>query len=322
MLLIVSNKTDLATDYLIIRLHERGIPFLRINTEDYLSLWDVCFSIGKNGTNVAIRKEGQESLPVGTFIGAYIRQPKIPDLDIIDCDKEFAKREIGETLKSLWRAIDENVWLNAPHRLLRASNKPEQLTIANSIGFNIPDTYIGVNYENIKNFYKKHSGEVIAKAVKHGFDFNGDKARVAATQKIDEATLISLKDYASIPMIFQNYITKEHDIRVIVVGGKAFATAIDSQSHEETKIDWRLSDCYKIPLKQYEVSLPKKIKKLCIDITKRYNLRYSAIDLVLGKDGAHYFLELNPNGQWAWIEQLNIHKIRDAIIDELLFSRG
>lgn len=225
-------------------------------------------------------------------------------------------------MKSLWRAINENVWLNAPYRLLRASNKPEQLTIASSIGFNIPDTYIGVNYKSIKNFYKNNSGKIIAKAVKHGFNFDGDKARVAATQKIDEAALDSLKDYANIPMIFQSHIAKQYDIRVIVVGSEVFATAIDSQSHEETKIDWRLSDCHKIPLNQYKISLPKKIRNLCLDMTRKFKLRYSAIDLILGKDGYYYFLELNPNGQWAWIEQLGIHKIRDTIIDELLLNKG
>lgn len=322
MLLIVSNKTDLATDYLVVRLHERRIPFLRINTEDYLLSWDVCFSIEKSGTHVAIKKEGQKPLPVECFTGAYIRQPKMPNLNIVDDDKEFAKREVGETLKSIWRAIDDSVWLNAPRRLLLASNKPEQLAIANSIGFNVPDTYVGSNYESIKKFYEAHSGEIIAKAVKHGFNFDGNKARVAATQKIDESVLASIRYYAAIPMIFQNHIEKEYDIRVIVVGSDVFATAIESQSHEETKTDWRLSDCYKIPLRQYKINLPQRIINLCFEITKRFDLRYSAIDLVLGKDGIYYFLELNPNGQWAWVEQLGIHKIRDSIIDALLYNRG
>ncbi len=322
MLLIVSNKTDLATDYLIVRLHERGVPFLRINTEDYLLSWDVCFSIKESTTHVEIRKDGQESLLVGCLTGAYIRQPKMPDLNMIDDDKEFAKREVGEALKSIWRAIDDNIWLNAPRRLLLASNKPEQLTIANAIGFKVPDTYVGSSYERIKKFYEAHSGEIIAKAVKHGFDFDGCKARVAATQKIDEASLATIKCYATMPMIFQNHIEKEYDIRVIVVDSDVFATAIESQGCEETKTDWRLSDCYKIPLKQYKINLPQKIISLCLEITKKFNLRYSAIDLILGKDGAYYFLELNPNGQWAWIEQLGIHNIRDSIIDALVVNRG
>ena len=123
-------------------------------------------------------------------------------------------------------------------------------------------------------------------------------------------------------MIFQKHIAKEYDIRVIVIGRKVFAIAIKSQDHERTKVDWRLSDCYKISLTQHEISLPHEVQCLCVDITKKFRLKYSAIDLVLGKDRSYYFLELNPNGQWAWIEQLGMYGLRDEIIDELLLNRG
>lgn len=322
MLLIVSNKSDLATDYLVIRLHERGVPFLRINTEDYLSAWDASIRIESKGINAEIVKYGQDPLPVEKIVGAYIRQPKLPGLDVADDEKEFSKREVGESLKSLWRSIGEGVWLNAPKRMLLASNKPEQLAVASSLGFYIPDTFVGSDCKAIEGFYKKHSGEIIAKAVKHGFDFDGKVARVAATQKIDEFTLSALNDYAAVPMIFQNHIEKECDVRVTVLGERVMATAIESQDYAETTVDWRLADCHKIPLIQYRIDLPEKIQNLCVAITKIFGLRFSAIDLVLGRDGNYYFLELNPNGQWAWIEQLGIFGLRDMIIDELLFGRG
>jgi glutathione synthase/RimK-type ligase-like ATP-grasp enzyme len=241
----------------------------------------------------------------------------MPKFNIQKEDQRFAEREIGETLKSLWRLIDGKIWLNAPYRMLRASNKPEQLSMAMSIGFSIPETYIGRNIDQVGRFYKNNSGKIIAKAVKHGFNYDENGARVAATQKIDDSSLASLKDYASIPMIFQNEINKKYDIRVIVVDEQVFSIAIESQQHEETKIDWRLSDCYKIPLKQYEIKLPDNINSMCIEITKKFKLRYSAIDLVLDMNDGYYFLELNPNGQWAWIDQLGIHNIRDAIINGL-----
>lgn len=185
------------------------------------------------------------------------------------------------------------------------------------MGFKIPETYIGKNYTRIQSFYKACSGSMIAKAVKHGFNFDGGKARVAATQKIDEYLLNSIQNYAPIPMIFQRQIDKEYDIRITVIANKVFSTAIESQKHVETMVDWRLSDSYKIFLKQYAINLPERISDLCINITNHFKLKYSAIDMILGKDGSYYFLEINPNGQWAWIEQLGIHKIRDAIIDEI-----
>jgi glutathione synthase/RimK-type ligase-like ATP-grasp enzyme len=317
LLLIASNKTDLATDYLILRLHERSVPFIRINTEDYLLSWEMHFSLEGDRREVVISKKGRAPFSVETIHGAYIRQPKMPALNVTQDDQSFAEREVGESLKSLWRAIDENVWLNAPHRILRASNKPEQLAVSQSIGFKIPDTYIGTNHAQIRSFYKKCSGNMIAKAVKHGFSFEGGHARVAATQKIDQHSLESIQSYAALPMIFQKQIDKQYDIRVTVVANKVFSIAIESQQFSETKVDWRLADSYKISLRQYAINLPEPLSALCVSITRHFRLKYAAIDLVLAKDGTYYFLELNPNGQWAWIEQLGLHKIRDAIIDEL-----
>jgi glutathione synthase/RimK-type ligase-like ATP-grasp enzyme len=35
-----------------------------------------------------------------------------------------------------------------------------------------------------------------------------------------------------------------------------------------------------------------------------YRLFYGAVDLILAEDGTYVFLELNPFGQWAWIQDL------------------
>ena len=318
MLLIVSNKQDLATDYLILRLNERNVPFVRINTEDYLESWFAFFKIHNISSDVIITKYGREPFSIKTIKGAYIRQPRLPNIDVIERDMKFSEKEVGEALKSLWRFIDDDIWLNPPHKILRASNKPEQLAIASSIGFNIPKTCISSDYSNIYSFYEECRERVIAKAVKHGFVFEGSSARIASTQEINDQFFKEFHRFAPIPMIYQEKVDKVYDIRVTVVGDKIFATAINSQFHEVTSVDWRLADSYNIALEQYEINLPKNIKKLCINITYLFGLKYSAIDMALGKDGFYYFLELNPNGQWAWLEQLGIHEIRDAIIDELL----
>ena len=45
MLLVVTNKSDLACDFLILRLKERRIPFFRLNTEDYGKVFQVNMSL-------------------------------------------------------------------------------------------------------------------------------------------------------------------------------------------------------------------------------------------------------------------------------------
>ncbi len=45
---------------------------------------------------------------------------------------------------------------------------------------------------------------------------------------------------------------------------------------------------------------------------------FGAIDLVVDKNNNHYFLEINPNGQWAWLEKLLDFPISKTIVDHLI----
>ena len=52
-----------------------------------------------------------------------------------------------------------------------------------------------------------------------------------------------------------------------------------------------------------ECKLSKDIEESLLRLNKYYNLNYSAIDLIQDKNDEIYFLELNPNGQYLWIEE-------------------
>ncbi len=60
------------------------------------------------------------------------------------------------------------------------------------------------------------------------------------------------------------------------------------------------------------------IANKCIDLVKRLGLKFSAIDMVLTPSGKYYFLEINPNGQWAWLEKRTGHKLTEALVDILI----
>jgi glutathione synthase/RimK-type ligase-like ATP-grasp enzyme len=64
-------------------------------------------------------------------------------------------------------------------------------------------------------------------------------------------------------------------------------------------------------------NLPTEIDSRCIDIVSSFGLTFGALDLIETPAGEFVFLELNPNGQWAWIEMGNSQPISDAIIDLL-----
>jgi len=63
--------------------------------------------------------------------------------------------------------------------------------------------------------------------------------------------------------------------------------------------------------------LPTEVAKACIALTQNLGLRFGALDFVLDPVGQLWFLEINPNGQWAWIETRTGHPIAAAIVTEL-----
>lgn len=322
MLLVVTNKSDLACDYLILRLKERKIAFVRLNTEDYGKQYEIDLTVSQHGPGLAISFSGRPPICADQIEAVYFRQPRLPALpsDIASQDREFAMREVSEQLRSLWRLIDEQKWVNHPRRLWLASNKVEQLSVAVQIGFNIPDTLVTRSLPALRQFFDVHQGQVICKAVKNGFLNDQNGAIVALTQRIDEDFFNHASEFASIPSIYQTEIRKIYDVRVIVVGHNIFSTAIHSQEQIETEVDWRAWDTCDFSLRHEPIELPSQVADYCRNITAHYGLCYSAIDLVLGQDGEYYFLELNPNGQWAWIEHKSGYSIRDAIIDSMGYT--
>nr|WP_312577697.1 hypothetical protein [Sedimentibacter sp.] len=316
MLLIITNKTDLTSDYLILKLIERNIPYLRLNTEEYGDKFEIDISFSDDVDSAILKLNGKEIF-IKDITGVYFRRPELPNLENIVSASEikFAQREMETLFSGYFRLLDYDKWLNHPKYIFSSNNKIEQLSIAKQIGFAIPNTIITKDENTIRLFIENEKS-IIAKAIKHGFYSYEDKVYLAFTQEIDENYVENIKDYLSVPMIFQKKINKEYDIRINVIGDNVFATAILSQDNKMSQIDWRVWDvCEKFDLKHEAIKLPFEIEKKCIEINKYFKLNFSAIDMVLDKEGNYIFLEINPNGQWAWIEEKLGYPIRDAIID-------
>jgi glutathione synthase/RimK-type ligase-like ATP-grasp enzyme len=77
--------------------------------------------------------------------------------------------------------------------------------------------------------------------------------------------------------------------------------------------DWRLQKDI-TEYRPYE--LPAPVHAACIRLVQQLGLVFGAIDLAV-HEGAHYFLEINPTGEWAWlVDQLQL-PIAEVIADAL-----
>ena len=191
-------------------------------------------------------------------------------------------------------------WLNSPLAILSAENKPCQLAAAFRLGFRIPDTVVTNSAEQLAKFFRE--GTVIAKPLRMALLQNRDDERVIFTTRLS-STSPSVESVNAAPLIIQREIAKKADIRVTVVGEVVFATEIQSQNYEETETDWRRGGHVELVHREHE--LPYEIAKKCVCLTREFGLRFGAIDLILDRKGLYWFLEINPNGQWAWIQNLD-----------------
>lgn len=113
--------------------------------------------------------------------------------------------------------------------------------------------------------------------------------------------------------LFQEWIDKRHEVRLTVVGDRFFAVEIHAGS-EAAKVDWR-ADYSSLSYKPAVV--PKDVRRRVMAFMAHFGLVFGAFDFIVTPGGDWRFLEVNPNGQWSWIEHKTGVPISRAIADLL-----
>lgn len=209
----------------------------------------------------------------------------------------------GETIqlqKGLWSMVPDERWLNAPARIQAAENKLAQLALAKKVGFEVPDTIISNDWEDIRTTL--HPPIVAKMPTGRLYDSRGG-IKIMYSTVFDEAKLDKQAAHAPYPGIYQEYVPKDHEWRVTVVGDEVFAGGVATS--DEAKDDWRRLQMKPEHVQFYapEKSLDGAIQEKCIQYLGHLGLHYGAFDLVERPDGHIIFLEMNPNGQFMWLER-------------------
>lgn len=316
MFLLVTNRRDITLDFVVAELQRRGLPYFRLNTE-LLPLSRSTLGVSAMD-DWAIELEGKR-ITGRDVTAAYFRRPGAPQASeaVLDAgERAYIEAEWSSFLKSLYFRL-ESRWFSDPTQIFLAEDKPRQLLIARQLGFNIPDTAITNQLKAAELLTA--DGRAIGKPLRQAV-LPGALEKVMFTSRLQPLTEADAPALGLAPLIIQAEVPKKYDVRVTVVGAQVFATAIWSQDNEETEVDWRRGS--RPDLRHEAISLPDQVAAQCRELVHRLNLRYGAIDLVCGPDEKLWFLEINPNGQWAWIENQTGYPIAAAIVDELEMIRN
>lgn len=300
MILIITHKEDYTVDFVVNKLNKKGIQYKRLNCEDLINT-NYSFDFNNDFT---FSFDG-----VNNFKSVWFRRTKFPEItDLKQEEKHYILTEYDSLLKNIFATINAK-WLSEPKFVYNAENKALQLKIAKKIGFNIPQTIITNEKEKIKEFYTTNNQDIIIKPLAHTrINYNNDVAFIF-TNSVSQKIIDSIDEFDINPCIFQENVKKDYEIRVTVIDNKVFASSVYSQSNENTKNDWR-----KEKLEFNSVDIPKDVSDKCIYLLQELNINFGAIDIIKTPKGEYVFLEINPNGQWAWIEMQTGQKMSDEII--------
>lgn len=311
MILCITHSQDFYTiDRFFQYLSSKNIPYFRLNSDQLNHLQKISIS----EDSFQITGEDGKSVSSNDITGVWNRKIwriSVPE----ELDQEYEKiflNEYAHLRYNLFTQLQHLPWINPYENEKKVDgNKMFQLKVAKRNHLTIPPTVFTNDEEKVKAFFEEHcSGKAIAKL--HGVTrktMSGEN--LISTMVIEQETLENLSGMIYCPMIFQPYINKEYELRIMYVDGEFYTGKINNSENA----DWRVSH------KDYfwtAYELPADIRTNLTSMMKEMGLYTGAIDMIRGKDGKYYFLEVNPQGEWGMLQKELEFPIAERIADNLI----
>lgn len=300
--ILILGGDSVTQGWTALQLQKKGVPFISVNLDEFL--FEGHFEISTSG-DLSLRY-GKQVVSLKNISSVLYFAPQF--LMGLDAHPEILSSE-EKILLSRWKVALHTVhqalkkakwWPAAPCELYESSqDKFADLILAREMGLKVPDTIMTMDPALAKKFYKKHKGKVIFREFSVRRVHKNGKLNTFKIEFIKP----SAKTWSSIlasPTVFQQYVEKDCEYRVVVISKKVFVCEIESQKGDKSRMDWRYYETDKVDFKPGK--LPSNIESKLIKFTQERGLSMASFDLIKDKKGDFYFLEMNRPGSWLFIE--------------------
>ncbi len=264
-------------------------------------------------------QDGDQRIELSEVTGTWHRRlsigraiPESLEAQVRDASVEESRRVVYGVMSSI-PGFKVDPWL----LIRQAECKQLQLELAQGLGMDVPNTLVTNDPEAARAFYAELGGRMVTKMMASFAVYREGRENVVFTNPVAERDLEALKGLRSCPMTFQEHLEKQVELRVTVVGRKIFCAAVDSGTMDRSKNDWRREGRALMQAwKPYE--LPDDARCGLLGLMDRLGLNYGAADFVVTPDGRCVFLEVNPAGEWFWLDPVHENGISEALADVLM----
>lgn len=304
--LIVTDAFDVTADYVVDELGRRGVPVFRFDTAEFPQHLVMSARLDEDGSGVL--RTAHREVALREVEAVYFRKPSIYQLprELCDADAQWALREARLGFGGLLSALP--AWLNHPAAIGFAEYKPVQLRTAVASGLRVPRTVL-TNDPGTARAFAAEVGPVVFKPLSGiGYDSG---LQFIYTHPVDAADLDD--GVATTATLLQQQLDKAYEVRLTVVDQRFFGARIDARS-ERARVDWRAG--YDA-LTYAPIDVPAEIRAGVCRLLAALGLRFAALDFIVTPAREWVLLDVNPNGQWAWIQEKTGLSIASAIADAL-----
>ncbi len=300
--LIVSNTDDAHATAVQDRLRERSILVGRLDSDTFTfgqHVWRI-----RSDTNL----ESSSSWYVPDVNVIWYRKVRFPEPT--NAVRSFLNQEAQGLFDCILADYHDCRWVNPRDRLAEARSKIVQLQRAKGAGLRIPDTIVTTSVEALGEFSARHNGQIVAKPIQAQIVGSGDDALVIGTRQLSLGHFESAVRFS--PCYAQERLSLKSEIRVVAFGDRLHSFRLTAKEKADDLKQLKLS---KIDHERCELdeSTSRKIRS----VMSLYGLEFAAIDLAVIDDEEPVFLELNPNGQWLWLQYMTGENLIDPFIDLL-----
>jgi len=234
-------------------------------------------------------------------------------------DKQMRHASLGETSAAAHGMLAslKAFRMDHLHHIRHAENKQLQLQVAREVGLNIPRTLTTNDPGTVRAFAESCENGIVTKMLSSFAIYDEGKELVVFTNPVKPEDLEDLSSLNLCPATFQESLPKSLEIRVTVVGQRLMSAAVNSQVSARATHDWR-RDGLRMLQDWQPYQLPSEVEEKILRLMDHFSLNYGAIDIILTPHGKHVFLELNPCGEFFWLERSPGLPISEAIAEVLM----
>ncbi|MGW5418677.1 ATP-grasp domain-containing protein [Streptomyces sp. NPDC003943] len=217
-------------------------------------------------------------------------------------ERSLVNNDCRGALGGILAASFHGQWISPADATDRAADKVYQLAVARDAGFRVPRTLISQSREEVVAFTRE-VGRAIVKPVV------GARGPSLWTRRIDSPESFPASSFEVCPATYQEYIEGRHHVRLNCFGERMYAALIETQ-----ELDWRPD--LDVPIRPWRV--PDTLHRQVTTVLRRLGLRMGIVDLKLTPQGEPVWLEVNPQGQFLFLEPLTGEPLTEHFADFLL----